>query len=113
MCDVGSVSTNHGADAEQPGSKSSWTNGTRHSSDHELPRGSTHKFHIRLGVTNVGKGWRTVRGPANMDPGNICFREELRQKLMSKGDESIGDDWKRKTTRDCERWRWLESIGTA
>ena len=93
-CDVGDISAsssslNHGGDAEHPRFESVRMNATRYSSDNEQPRSHSREFHIRLAVTNLTRERVTVQVPADMDLDYIRFREELKQKLTSKGDECI------------------------
>ena len=88
-------SLNRGRDAEWPQFESSRTNAKRHSSNNEQPHSHTREFHIQLAATNLGRERGTVRVPMDADLDYIRFREELKQTLMSKGDECI--------------WRGLES----
>ena len=93
-CDVGDISAsgsslNHGGDVEQPRFESVRMNATRYSSDHEQPRSHSREFHIQLAVTNLTRQRVTVQVPTDTDLDYIRFREELKQKLTSKGDECI------------------------
>ena len=58
------------------------------------------EFHIHLAATSLERGRRTVRVPADADPGYNRFREALRLKLMVKGDECI---WRGLKMRDKPR----------
>ena len=58
------------------------------------------EFHIHLAATSLGRGRRTVRVPADADPGYNRFREILKLKLMAKGDECI---WRGLKMRDKPR----------
>ena len=93
-CNVGDTSTsgsslNHRRDAEQPRFESSRMNVTRYSSDNEQSRSHSREFHIQLAVTNLTRDRVTVQVPPDTDLDYIRFREELKQKLTSKGDECI------------------------
>jgi hypothetical protein len=59
------------------------------SSGDEQAHGSTRDFHIRLAAERLERRQGTIRVPEH-DEDYVRFREELRQKLMGKGD---GDFW--------------------
>ena len=93
-CGVKNISTsgsslNHRRDAKQLLFEPSRTNATRDSLDTEQPCSHAREFHIQLAATDLGGERGTVRVPADVDPDYIRFREELKQKLMSKGDGCI------------------------
>jgi len=104
-CDVRDISTsssslNDGRDAELLRFESSRTNSMRHSSENKHPRGHAREFHLQLAATNLGRERRTVRVPAHVDAEYIRFREELKLKLTSKGDECI---WRGLVVQDDPR----------
>ena len=93
-CDISNTSTSgssliHGRDTEQPQCESIQMKATRYSSDDKQLHSHAREFHIQLAARNLERGRGSVRVPANMDLDYICFREELRQKLMRKGDGCI------------------------
>ena len=95
-------SLNHGQDTEQPQFESCQMNATRYSSDsnNKQLRSHAREFHIQLAAMNLERERGTARVPANMDLDYIRFREELKQKLMRKGDECI---WRGLVAQD--EWR--------
>ena len=104
-CDMRNTSTsgsslNHGRDTEQPQSESIQMNATRYSSDNKQLHSHAREFHIRLAAMNLEREQGTVRVPPNMDLDYIRFREELKQKLMRKGDECI---WRGLVSQDERR----------
>ena len=104
-CEISNTSTsgsslNHRRDTEQPQCESFQTNATRYSSDDKQLHSHAREFHIQLAATNLERERGTVRVPANMDLDYIRFREELKQKLMRKGDECI---WRGLVAQDERR----------
>ncbi len=98
----------HERDVNRTGFASSRMNAGKPPSSNELSHSHAREFHIRLAATSLGRERRTVRVPADMDPGYIRFREVLKQKLTDKGDECI---WRGLKMRDEPRqWAIEEDL---